>query len=169
MGLRNYLRTFLLTTVVIITFSCCSDEESKTRGQAEKYFEMYADRSDWSGFINQYADDLVFQDVVYGLSYDKAEFIKFYNWPDTAFQKHPDYPKTLILEDLAVTDSSAVGRGYFTPFYFGGQLMAMEHQWRFTIWLYFNEDGMIHRHIDYIDYPASFMKSAAEGRIENTN
>ncbi|OEK01223.1 hypothetical protein BFP97_06740 [Roseivirga sp. 4D4] len=130
---------------------------------------MYADRSDWPGFINQYADDLVFEDVVFALSYDKNQFIDFYNWPDTAFRKHPDYPKTLIVEDLAVTDSSAVGRGYFTPFYFGGELMAKEHQWRFTIWLYFNEHGKITRHIDYIDYPARFMKLAVESRTEKTN
>jgi len=169
MGLRDYLRAFLLTTLVIILSSCGNDQKSKTRLQAEKYFQLYADRTDWQGFVNQYAEDLVFQDVVYGLSFDKVQFIKFYNWPDTSFHKHPDYPKTLILEDLAVTDSSAVGRGYFTPFYFGGQLMAMEHRWRFTIWLYFNEEGKVHKHIDYIDYPARFMKSAAEGRMKNTN
>lgn len=166
MPLQGLSKSILVTVLFLLVSSCRNEQQIKTRNRAEHYFEMYAQRSDWSGFIDQYADDLVFEDVVYGLSYDKSQFVKFYNWPDTAFRKHPDYPQTLILEDLAVTDSSAVGRGYFTPFYFGGELMAMDHQWRFTIWLYFNEEGRISRHIDYIDYPAKFVKSAAESRMQ---
>ncbi|MBO3696936.1 hypothetical protein [Roseivirga sp. E12] len=163
--MRNRLIGTCILIVFLVTFSSCSERKKVSQQKAELFFEMFADRSDWEGFIDLYADNLLFEDVVYGLKYNKDQFIDFYNWPDTSFRKHPEFPKSLVLEDLALTDSSAVGKGYFTPFYFGGQPMAIDHKWRFTIWLYFDGQGKIKRHIDFIDYPAEFMKSAAEGRI----
>lgn len=158
--LSNLFIVFILTLV-----SCEKDQSSKSRETANRFFEMYQTRQDWSSFKSLYADDLVFEDVSYALKYNKEQFFNFYNWPDTSFRKHLDYTHSLVLEDLAVTDSSAVGRGYFTPFYYQGVLMAVDHQWRFTMWLYFDEVGKIKRHVDFIDYPASFLKSAAESRL----
>lgn len=160
------LSSILLIVICSMTLLSCSiEEEPSSEKSAELFFEKFKARTDWEGFKDLYADNLEFEDVVYGLKYGKEEFFNFYNWPDTAFHKHPNYPNNLVLEDLAITDSSAVGRGYFNPFYYQGQLMAVENRWRFTIWLYFDKAGKIKRHIDYIDYPAAFVKSAAESRL----
>lgn len=156
----------LFIVLILISTSCEKESKSLSAESAKRFFEMYQAREEWSSFQSLYADDLVFEEVSYALKYNRQEFFNFYNWPDTSFRKHPDYAKSLVLEDLALTDSSAVGRGYFTPFYYQGTLMATDHQWRFTIWLYFDAAGKIKRHVDYIDYPATFLKSAAEGRLK---
>ncbi len=151
---------------LVLLVSCTSSEKRNTEALALEFFEKFKSRNDWSGFKNLYADNLVFEDVIYRLKFNKDDFFSFYNWPDTLFEKHPDFPETLVLQDLSVTDSSAVGRGYFNPFYYKGALLSKDHHWRFTMWLYFDEEGRIKRHIDFIEYPPVFLQSAAES-IEN--
>lgn len=153
---------------LIILFSFCACQKQKnidSLDQASIFFDHYKSRSNWQAFQDLYADDLVFEDVIYRLKYNKEEFINFYNWPDTLFQKHPDYPETLVLEEITTSYSSAVGRGYFNPFYYRGELMAMDHRWRFMISLEFNGQGKISRHTDFIEYPPSFLKAAAQGLL----
>lgn len=146
--------------------SCSTKPENSIKGQAAGYFEMYSERSDWQAFQDLFADDLVFEDVIFRYQFNKEEFVSFYNWPDSAFKKHPDFPQTLVLINLTVNDSSAVGSGYFTPFYYGGQILSDDHHWRFTIELTFNKDGKIKYQKDFIEYAPEFMKSAAEALIE---
>ena len=146
-------------------FSCSGDPQKKSgpKNWGQDFFQHYADRSNWEGFLDLYDDQLYFEDVIFRMELNgKAVFKNFYNWPDTGFRKHPDHPESLILEDLAVTDSTAVGRGYFTPFYYNGVLYDNWKNMRFTIWLHFNNEGKITRQIDYIEYPPSFLKGAAE-------
>ncbi len=140
-----------------------SQEKSEPKNWAENFFQYYADRSNWEDFLDLYGNEVYFQDVIFRMELrGKEAFKNFYNWPDTGFVKHPDYPQSLVLEDLAVTDSTAVGRGHFTPFYYNGVLYDNWKNMRFTIWLHFNKEGKITRQIDYIEYPPSFLKSAAE-------
>lgn len=146
--------------------SCNTQPENSIKDQAERFFEMYAERSDWQGFQDLFADDLVFEDVIFRYQFNKEDFVGFYNWPDTAFKKHPDFPQTLILENLTVNDSSAIGSGHFTPFYYGGQLMSNDHHWRFTIELKFDDKGKVKYQKDFIEYSPEYLKSAAEDLLK---
>ncbi len=132
---------------------------------AKRFFDFYKTRDNWEGFQDLYADDMVFEDVIFRFTYNKKEFIDFYNWPDSLLSKHPDYPEVLVLQDLALTDSSAVGRGYFTPFYYDGRLHDDWRNMQFTMWLYFNQEGKITKHIDWIEYPPDFLKQAGESLL----
>lgn len=154
---------------MICGISCQKEisQERSIQNLATTFFDRYAQRSDWQGFLDLYSDSVYFQDVIFRMELKgKDAFRDFYNWPDSNFSKHPDYPKTLVLEGLAVNDSSAVGRGYFTPFYYGGTLYDEAKNMRFTMWLYFNQKGKITRHIDFIEYPPSFLVSAGERLME---
>lgn len=156
---------FLATGLIFLLLISC-DQKNKTESYAQNYFRLYADRSDWESFQNQFSSDLKFEDVIFGYKMSKDEFVAFYNWPDTLFSKHPDHPQTLILEDLAIINNTAVGRGYFTPFYYNEQLMATDEPWKFTIWLKFDEKGKIIEQTDWIEYPPQFLKQAAESLLE---
>lgn len=158
-----------LLFLMLCSISCSGPQESTTEKAARVFFEHYKTRNNWEGFQQLYAEDMVFEDVIFQYTYDKEAFVKFYNWPDPQLRKHPDYPEVLILEDLAFTDSSAVGRGYFTPFYYADVLYADTLHMRFTMWLYFTEEGKIRKHIDYIEYPPAFLKSAAERLLGQDN
>lgn len=161
------MNKYLTSLLVLVTLTACQNQSSnESLEQASIFFDHYKNRTNWQEFKDLYADDLVFEDVIYRLKYGKEEFFNFYNWPDTLFQKHLEYPETLVLEELTTTDSTAVGRGYFNPFYFQGQLYSMDHNWRFMISLEFNAQGKINRHIDFIEYPPTFLKAAANDLLK---
>jgi len=157
-----------MLTLLILSTACTAtvNKNDKVEQPANKFFELYQIRDDWQGFQDLYADDMVFEDVIFQYTFNKAEFIDFYNWPDSLLSKHPDFPEALVLEDLAITDSSAVGRGYFNPFYYAGVLYDDREHARFTMWLYFNKEGKITKHIDFIEYPAEFLKIAVERLLQ---
>lgn len=159
------MKFFAPFALVILLSSCY--QRNTTEEKALHYFDLYAERTDWEGFQDQFSEKLKFEDVIFGFKMNKEEFVAFYNWPDSLFSKHPDHPKTLILEDLATTNNTAVGRGYFTPFYYGGQLMATDDPWKFTIWLKFDEKGKIIEQTDWIEYPPQFLQQAAERLMED--
>ena len=69
----------------------------------------------------------------------------------------------VLLVAVTVNDSSAIGSGYFNPFYYGGQLLSDEHHWRFTIELKFDKEGKISYQKDFIEYAPEYLKAAAEG------
>ena len=152
--------------------AACSGTVNERRAITEKtandFFEIYKAREDWQGFQDLYANDLVFEDVIFRFTYNKPEFIAFYNWPDPLLKKHPDYPEVMVLEELAFTDTTAMGRGYFTPFYYGDVLYDDQEHMRFVMTLHVNEAGKINRHIDFIEYPPAFLKSAAERLLADT-
>lgn len=151
---------------LIFLLAACSGPVNERRAITEKtanqFFEIYKAREDWQAFQDLYAEDLVFEDVIFRYSYDKPGFIAFYNWPDPLLKKHPDYPEVMVLEDLAITDTTAIGRGYFTPFYYGDVLHDDQEHMRFVMTLHVGEAGKIKRHIDFIEYPPAFLKAAAE-------
>ena len=156
--------------LLLIIFTACTTEKSnRAEDAAYEFFEMYQARDDWRGFQDLCAEDLVFEDVIYRLNFGKQEFIDFYNWPDSAFSKHPDFPTTLVLKELALTDSSAIGRGYFNPFYYSGALLSFDHRWRFNISLEFNAEGKIIRHIDFIEYPPEYLKMVSDMLLKEVN
>ncbi len=134
---------------------------------ANHFFNVYAERTNWDDFLSLYHDSIVFQDVMLRKKcYGKSAFKSFYNWPDTNFAKHPEYPMVLKLETLVTNDSLAVGRGYFTPFYYQEELFGLGGHMKFTIWLTFDKAGKITKQVDYIVYPPKHLKAIAEGFIQ---
>ena len=130
---------------------------------ARVYFGHYRTRADWDGYLQLFADDMHFQDVILRLDLEgKDAFADFYNWPDTGLVKHPDYPEVLVLTDLATTDSTAIGMGHFNPFYYNGRLYADQEHMRFCIQLTYSPTGLITRQVDFIEYPPEVMQAVAE-------
>ncbi len=152
----------LLSIVLLLVTSSCElffSMEPESHRQALAFFDHYANRNDWSGFLDRYDADMTFEDPILGYKFDNREGFKaFYNWPDTSFAKHPDYPKTLVMEELITTNQRAFGSGYFTPFYYQGNLYGDKEKMSFTIILTFNDEGEIIRQVDWIDYPPEIMK-----------
>lgn len=162
------MKRYLLLYLLLAACTSSHQETNTTRERALNFFHIYKARADWQSFQDLYADDLIFKDVIFRYTYNKGEFINFYNWPDPLLEKHPDYPEVLVLEDLATTDSTAIGRGYFTPFYYGGKLYDdMEHM-RFVISLQFDNQGKIKRHTDFIEYPPEFLVGVAERLLNDS-
>jgi len=160
-----------LIPLLLIISACASPENNRraiTVQTANTFFELYKARTDWQAFQDLYADDLVFEDVIFRYTYDKPGFIGFYNWPDPLLSKHPDFPEVMVLEDLTFTDSTAIGRGYFTPFYYDGVFYDEGRYMRFIMALQVNEEGKINRHTDFVEYPPSFLKLAAENILADS-
>ena len=157
-----------LFALIVACSSPVNERRATTEATANAFFELYKSRTDWRAFQDLYAEDLVFEDVIFRYTYDKPGFISFYNWPDPLLEKHPDYPEGMVLENLAFTDSTAVGRGYFTPFIYGGVHYDDWEHMRFSMTLHVNAAGKITRHIDFIEYPPAFLKSAAEAILSDS-
>ena len=137
--------------------SSASSDNQEVREWATAYFEHYAKRTDWPGFLDHYAKDMDFHDPLLKVQLNNRDaFEAFYNWPDTAFHKHPDFPETMVVEKLVVEDSIAIGAGYFTPFYYQGVLYGENEKINFSMWLHFNAQGKIVQQTDWIQYPRSF-------------
>lgn len=155
------LRTSLLLSLLLL-YSCGQpDAESNHRGiaiksQAEKYFQVFADRQDWEALLSFYDEKVVFQDLNQDLRFEGIEaFQGFYNWPDSSFSKLSPDQHHLEVEELMVLDTVAIARGHFNPFLWKGQ--RVEGIEDFTIWLYFNDKMKIVKQLDYIEYPAAFL------------
>lgn len=131
---------------------------------ASDYFNTYAERTDWDKFLSYYDGDLQFEDII---SQQKLsgiqQFREFYNWPDTGYRKHPDYPRALELDKLIINDKAAIGKGRFLPFYWYGKMWDMTQEGEFIIWLEFNEEGKITRQIDWIEYPGEILEAIGKG------
>ncbi|HAA13644.1 MAG TPA: hypothetical protein DCE41_18895 [Cytophagales bacterium] len=141
---------------ISLSFVGCSGP-SGTRQLAEAYFETYAERDNWEDMLGYYSDSVMFTDVTLKLDLEgKQAFAGFYNWPDDRFEKGNPHGPTLVVESLVTEGLTAVARGYFAPFYWDGVLMGAE-PWEFTIWLEYNEAGLITRQIDMLRYPKAFL------------
>lgn len=164
---RLMMKRFFL--LFLLVMACAPEKkESPIRQKAMEFFDNYKVRRDWTAFQNLYSDELVFEDVVFRHKFNKQQFINFYNWPDSLLKRHPDYPQVMVLEDLAITDSTAVGRGYFNPFYYVGKLYGDVEYMRFAMALHFDKEGKIKRHIDFIEYPPEFLIGLAERFMSDT-
>jgi hypothetical protein len=161
----NQSATLLTAVALLLTqlsAQICAQplRDAQVRGWAEAYFQRYADRDDWQGFLDQYAAELEFEDPLANMRLvSREEFRAFYYWPDPAFSKHPEYPQTLVLDELLVQGRLTIGRGYFTPFKYQGFTYGDSEPMRFAIWLTWNREGKIVKQVDWIDYPAELIQA----------
>lgn len=154
------LAVMLLLAVYTLPVQAESPSEAQVRAWSETYFKRYAARADWPGFMDQFAEDLDFLDPIAGIALEsRATFEQFYFWPDPAFSKHPEYPRTLVLEELIVQDNRGIGAGYFTPFRYNGTTFGDREPMRFTIWLEWDADGKIVAQTDWIAYPPALIQA----------
>ena len=159
------MKSLLLLCAVILQalFSCNTPvpNESRTHRLLREFFDHYAQRDDWHGFLRRYDSAMTFSDPILGYEFNNRDgFEAFYNWPDSSFSKHPEYPETLVMQELATMSHAnlAIGSGYFTPFYYQGNLYGDKEKMSFTMMLTFNDEGKIVRQVDWIDYPPEIMK-----------
>ena len=166
---------FLIIAICLLHLTFCTNREASPelkRGDkltqiATAYFETYAERIDMEKFMSFYHDSVFFEDPILEVEFHSArELEEFYNWSDTSFRKHPDFPKTLVIEQLIVSQDVVVGNGYFTPFYYMGKLYDQENKMNFSIQLFFNEDNLIVRHVDWIHYPPKMLIGVLEKIIQ---
>ena len=155
----------VLAGLLSYLFVSCQHEGtgSDVRLIAEQYFSTYAARTDWEKFLSYYAETLEFEDIILQESYHSlASFREFYNWPDSGFVKHPDYPKVLVIDELIVHGKTAIGKGRLNPFYWYGRLFEMKDIGNFIIWLEFNDQGKIIKQTDWIEYPGDILESVGK-------
>lgn len=154
---------FILVLLLILGGCAPGQNESETCDAARAFFKHYQDRNDWEGFLDRYHPEVEFSDIILQLDLEGInEFQDFYNWPDTLFRKHPAHPSTLSVTTLVCERNTAVARGFFNPFYYGDIFYSDTAHMRFTMWLEFDSDGLITRHIDYIEYPPKILRSVAD-------
>ena len=142
------------------TDSSASSYEEEVRQKATAFFETFSQRKDWDKLLSFYRPDLQFHDISLHLELDSLwQFERFYNWPDTGFQKLSPEQEHLAIESLVVEDSTAVVRGHLNPFYYYGKLVDVDWGMEFTIWLYFDQDLKIKRQVDWFEYDPSVVES----------
>jgi hypothetical protein len=162
--MKTFVSGTVLSFLVLSTYSCtpvetrdkaaASAQKAKVEQVAREYFATFAEREDWEKLLSFYRYDMQFEDIMLQIKiFNKEDFKSFYNWPEGDFQKAPPDAPHLVLQTLAVNDSAAVGRGYFNPFYYNGELNEWKWGSEFTIWLFFDEQLKIKRQIDFIEYP----------------
>lgn len=160
------MKKFYMLLFALTLLSCEDNSNPDVLTNANRFFSLYKGRTDWQGFQDLYAQEAVFEDVVFRYSFNKDGFIAFYNWPDPLLQKHPNFPEALVLEELIVQGNTAVGSGYFNPFYYDDVLYDDIEHMRFTMWLKFNSEGLIISHTDWIEYPPEFVIGAMQKFVE---
>lgn len=150
---KNYLylgQWMLLFAIGLCVFLGYNSMNKKSiQGIVDSYYETYQQRTDWQGFLNFYAEDVVLLDYVGGYKIEgKTTFAQFFNWPDARFKKGA--ANALEITSQTLTENTVTTQGYFTPFSWGDiQVEAMQ----FTTILEFNGDGKIAKHTDWINYP----------------
>lgn len=166
---------FILFAVFITLLSCNQQKPTveapptrseEIRKHAQHYFELYKARDDWNGFLSLFRDDMIFEDVMFDFStHSKDTFKLFYDWENPDFQKLTPETPTLVVEELLVNDSMAIGKGYFPDFKWHGELM----QWadEFVICLYYDDSFKIKKQVDFVYYPDALIKDTKEYLKEN--
>lgn len=155
------MRTLLLIILSIYLVKC-QQTKSQIHKKVDEYIQLYQERSDFNAFLALYANDLVLEDMVGGYRVEGREsFAEFFNWPDERFEKISD--ETIQVKNVIVEGNRASIEGYFTPFgWNGNEVEAMQ----FVTILYFNDEGKIIRHIDWINYPNTLIDYS---KRENSN
>lgn len=139
--------------------------EEGVRSTAQKYFETFADRTEWDTLCSFYREDVHFKDIMLQLDLDSLwRFKRFYKWDEEGdrFKKMFPEQEHLDLQSLVVDGNTAVGRGHINPFYYDGVLIDPEWGMEFTIWLYFDENLKIIEQIDWMEYDPFTLENTIE-------
>lgn len=117
--------------------------------RAQAFFDVYIERQDFARLMDFYAEEARLEDLIFGhVAENKAQITEFLNWNDGKFSIAEDQP-VLVLESLIAHDDTVVAEGYFTPFQYNQQSFG---PWRFVTLLRFDNQGLITKHTDWINY-----------------
>ncbi|MAZ86041.1 MAG: hypothetical protein CL693_00135 [Cellvibrionaceae bacterium] len=145
------MRTLLIGIGVLALLGCSSlnDSSKVTSLTMQSYFETYRQRSDFNGFMDFYADDVVVQDIVYGNELaGKSEVKAFFDWNRGQFELL-DGKDILTITRQTLEAQTVVTEGYFHRFRFNDQTLG---PWRFVMIHELDDDSKIIKQVDWINY-----------------
>ena len=145
------LNKLLIFITVLVLQGCTTTLQTQANIEtvAKQYFTVYAERQNFEKLLSFYDEKADLEDLGYGHhAKSKQEIEQFFAWNDGKFSLVNKGP-ALVVQKQVVDGNKTVTEGYFTKFTYNGKTMG---PWRFLIWLEFNEQGKIIRHVDWINY-----------------
>ena len=126
-----------------------------TKELTEDFFRIYAERKDFNAFMEYYADEVVFEDVLFDTQLNgKDKLADFFDWHRGEF-KRQGTNSILELKELVINGNIAIAQGVFYQFMYNDKLMG---PWKFMMRLEFNDKGKIISHQDWINYTPKTIK-----------
>ena len=151
MQANSWFRWIATVTLGLSLMACSTlpGRTAKPLAQAELFFDVYAERTDFERFMAFYADDAILEDLIYGhIAQGKSEIRAFLNWNDGKFALS-NGATAMRVNKLHADGRYVYAQGVFNAFSYSGK---PHGPWRFLIALEFNREGQIIRHIDWINY-----------------
>lgn len=153
MSAANNNSHYTLFLLVILCIGCTTSSSENLSDVAERYYQTYAERSDFDTFLTFYDSTVVFEDIVSGVSLDGVSELKeFFNWENPDLQLIDTV--SLVVEELYTDDNTIISKGFFTPYRWYDTVYEAMH---FTTVLTLNEKGKIVKQVDWINYPNSLL------------
>ena len=93
-----------------LVYSSCNFRDTKSiQSLTSAFYEVYKERKDMKGFLEFYADGVVFEDIVNGdRLFGKQALEKFLNWT------HPDFrpfeEDALVVEETFIAENTSIVR-----------------------------------------------------------
>lgn len=149
----NLYKQLLIAMLFLLTACASSNNEIDDKIDlakiSQQYFSVYAQRKDFEKLMAFYADNAQLEDMIYGhFAKSKADIRLFLNWSNGEFSL-VDNGAALVVTKQVISNDTVVTEGYFTPFNYNGKKLG---PWRFIIWLEFDRQGKVVRHVDWINY-----------------
>ena len=144
---------YLLVILGQIVGACTLEIDNSTERIVTEYYEVYNKRRDINRFIDFYADDILFEDIINGDRIEGKNNLKlFFDWNDSDFKKLDS--NNLIIIETIINGDKAVIKGYFTKFRWGEMEFGPMH---FTTILTLNDSRKIIKQVDWINYPSNLV------------
>jgi len=141
-----------LTIFILLILNGCSSTYRSSNNLAEvvnDYFSVYSQRNDFERLISFYAEDAIFEDIIYGnLLKNKTGIKNFLAWDKGEF-KVLSGPEILSITKQVVGENHAVTEGFFHGFSYDGQQLG---PWLFVIIQEFDSSNKIIKQTDWINY-----------------
>lgn len=156
-----------IVIAMLAGISGCSGEtgQAQLKQTVQDYYHTYAERQDFEGFMDYYADEALLEDVVYGhVAHGREQIRGFFNWENNDFRLTGDV--ALVVKEMTIDKNTVITSGYFTPFYFSGDSLG---PWRFIIKHRFNDAGKIIYQTDWINYTPRSMLEGGKNLNELIN
>ncbi|WP_152537527.1 nuclear transport factor 2 family protein [Catenovulum agarivorans] len=136
----------------------------KVEDVVKQYMTAYALHEDFEYFLSFYAENATVEDVVRGKkARGKTQIRQLFNWDDPKLSLGSSV-SAVVVEDIHVFENTAVVSGYFMPFNYDGLKFG---PWRMSMHLTFNQDGKIHKQVDWINYtPKVLFSSDADSNLD---
>ncbi|MDR3272237.1 MAG: ester cyclase [Flavobacteriaceae bacterium] len=141
----------LLILSFLFLTSCTSFEQKKNEKTTKEFYETFAERKDLDKFLDFYALNAELIDAVPQTVTQGRENIKIlFDWSDPNYKTHPEFPKSIEINEILANDSIVAVNGEYNPYYYNGKLI---EKMSFCTWLYFNKEGKITKQVEWAQYP----------------